>query len=229
MWTWKKLSSFDNLIGFDLKKTKAGYGTGEHIKGQFSLIFVVERPLSFMLDMRSNIRISTFTGVFGVLIVYGVSLFFYLSGNFRARRAELEATYARGHAANMILLKEQEERFRRLVESSSVGQLVVDREGRIEISNATIEQMLGYEKSDLAGTRVEKLLPVNKQQAHLKLREDYMQKPESRKMGEGRELEALRSDGTTIPVEIGLNPYTDQGRILVLVNVIDLSHQKTVA
>jgi PAS domain S-box-containing protein len=173
--------------------------------------------------MRRDIRSSTFAGVFVVLVVYGISLYFYLRGNFRAKRAELEASFARGHAANMNRLKEHEERFHRLVESSGVGQLVVDSEGKIEISNATVEQMLGYDKNDLVGLNVEKLLPVDKQQGHSALRQEFMQNPQARKMGEGRELEALRKDGTTIPVEIGLNPYTDQGRILVLVNVIDLS------
>ena len=223
MWTWKKISSFDNLIGFKPNKVDGKSGIDKHIQGEFSLIFVVQRPLSFLLDMRRDIRSSTFASVFVVLVVYGISLYFYLRGNFRAKRAELEASFARGHAANMNRLKEHEERFHRLVESSGVGQLVVDSEGKIEISNATVEQMLGYDKNDLVGLNVEKLLPVDKQQGHSALRQEFMQNPQARKMGEGRELEALRKDGTTIPVEIGLNPYTDQGRILVLVNVIDLS------
>lgn len=223
MWTWNRISSFDNLIGFKPNKVEVKSGIDKHIEGEFSLIFVVQRPLSFLLDMRSSIRASTFAGVFVALVVYGISLYFYLRGNFRAQTAELEASFARGHAANMTRLKEQEERFHRLVESSGVGQLVIDSEGKIEISNATVEQMLGYDKSDLAGSKVEKLLPVDKQQGHSDLRQEYMQNPQARKMGEGRELEALRKDGTTIPVEIGLNPYTDQGRMLVLVNVIDLS------
>ena len=223
MWTWNRISSFDNLIGFKPNEVEGKSGTDRPIQGEFSLIFVVQRPLSFLLDMRSDIRVSTFAGVFAVLIVYGISLYFYLSGNFRARRAELEASYARSHAADMARLKEQEERFHRLVESSGVGQLVIDNEGKIEISNATVEQMLGYDKNDLVGSKVEILLPVEKQQGHLAFRNESMQNPRSRKMGEGRELEALRKDGTSIPVEIGLNPYTDQGRILVLVNVIDLS------
>ena len=226
MWTWKRISSFDNLIGFKLNKVEGKSGIDKHIQGEFSLIFVVQRPLSFLLDMRRDIRSSTFASVFVVLVVYGISLYFYLRGNFRAKRAELEASFARGHAANMNRLKEHEERFHRLVESSGVGQLVVDSEGKIEISNATVEQMLGYEEDELIGSAVETLLPADKQQAHLALREDFMQEPKPRKMGEGRELEALRKDGTTIPVEIGLNPYTDRGRTLVLVNVIELSTKK---
>jgi PAS domain S-box-containing protein len=223
MWTWKKISSFDNLIGFKPDKLEGKSGTDTHIRGEFSIIFVVQRPLSFLLDLRRNISVSTFAGVLVVLVVYGIFLYFYLSGKFRARRAELEAGYARSHAAKMALLKEHEERFHRVVESSGVGQLVVDSEGKIEISNATAEQMLGYDKNDLVGSNVEKLLPVDRQQGHSALRQEFMQNPQSRKMGEGRELEALRKDGTTIPVEIGLNPYTDQDRILVLVNIIELS------
>lgn len=223
MWTWNRISSFDNLLGFKPNKAEGKSRNNRPVQGEFSLIFVVERPLSFVLNMRRDIRVSTFGGVFAVLAVYGISLYFYLNGNFKARRAELEASYAKSNAENMARLKEQEERFHRLVESSGVGQLVVDSEGTIEISNATVEQMLGYRKDDLVGSKVEKLLPFDKQQEHQALRQGFMKNPQSRKMGEGRELEALRKDGETIPVEIGLNPYTDRGRMLVLVNVIDLS------
>jgi PAS domain S-box-containing protein len=176
--------------------------------------------------MRRDIRVSTFMGVFVALVVYGISLYFLLSANFRARRAALEATYARINVDSMIRLKEQEERFHRLVESSSIGQLVVDSEGKIEISNTTVEQILGYERYELIGVTVETLLPTDKRQAHLAFREDFLREPQPRKMGEGRELEALRKDGTKIPVEVGLNPYTEQGRVLVLVNIIDLSNRK---
>ena len=50
-----------------------------------------------------------------------------------------------------------------------------------------------------------------------------MRAPETRQMGAGRKLTAVRKDGTIIPVEVGLNPYSDQGRSLVLASIIDLS------
>jgi len=42
----------------------------------------------------------------------------------------------------------------------------------------------------------------------------------------GRELKAVRMDGSTLPVEVGLNPYTDHGRPLVLASIIDLSDRE---
>ena len=42
-------------------------------------------------------------------------------------------------------------------------------------------------------------------------------------MGAGRELAAVRRDGSVMPVEVGLNPYLDHGRRLVLASIIDLS------
>ena len=44
-------------------------------------------------------------------------------------------------------------------------------------------------------------------------------------MGIGRELEAVRKDGSPIPVEVGLTPYMDHDRQLILVSLIDLSHR----
>jgi len=41
----------------------------------------------------------------------------------------------------------------------------------------------------------------------------------------GRELQAVRKEGSKIPVEVGLTPYTDHDKQLILVNLIDLSHR----
>ena len=42
-------------------------------------------------------------------------------------------------------------------------------------------------------------------------------------MGKGRKLEALTADGRRIPVEVGLNPFLDHGKQVVLASIIDLS------
>jgi hypothetical protein len=50
--------------------------------------------------------------------------------------------------------------------------------------------------------------------------------PGESRLGVGRELAAVRKDGTAIPVEIGLTPYADKGRQSILVSIIDLSRRK---
>jgi PAS domain S-box-containing protein len=174
------------------------------------------------MEIRRDARLLASLGILLGLAIYGFALYFYLSGHVRARRAELNATFAMARASSLSRLKELEERFRRLVEASSIGQLVVDTNGTIEIANPAAEKMLGYAPAELQGTHVERLLPSPLQAQHKHLREGFMEAPRARLMGAGRALAAVRKDGSEIPVEIGLNPYRDEGRLLVLVSIINL-------
>jgi PAS domain S-box-containing protein len=208
----------EHLVSFD-----------QLISDNFSLKLVAHRPLSSLMDVRRENRLLIYLGVVFVLSVYGLTLFFYLSGRVRLRRAEVEAAHAMARASNMVRMKELEERFHRLVDASSIGQFVVDGDGRIEISNLAAERMFGYERGELEGFLVDGLLPTNLREKHAQNREQFMQAPEARMMGIGRELKAVRKEGSTIPVEVGLTPYSDQDRQLILVSIIDLSHRDGVA
>lgn len=225
LWTWEELSPADTFK--QLKRVFPQHlATFDHlIANDFSLTMMVHRPPATLEDIRRENRMLISLGAIFILAVYGLSLYFYLNSHARARRAELDAAYARARASGMERMKELEERFRCLVEASSIGQLVVDGAGRIEISNPAAERMLGYERGELEGLGVDTLLPIGLQEKHVHLREQFMQAPEARQMGVERELEAVRKDGSTIPVEVGLNPYTDRDRPLILASIIDLSQR----
>lgn len=223
LWTWKTLSpvsTFKQLMQAFSVQSKVFENL---ITDEFSLTLVANRSLKTLVEMRSDSRFLTTLVTLLGLTVYGVSLFFYLNGHARARRAELNAAYALARASNVERQKELEERFHRLVEASSIGQLVVDSSGNIELSNSAADSMLGYETGELEGLSVDVLIPKDLQAQHTQMRDTYSRKPDARKMGDGRELMAVMKDGAKIPVEIGLNPYSDQGRQLVLVSIIGLS------
>ncbi|MEJ2095166.1 MAG: PAS domain S-box protein, partial [Gammaproteobacteria bacterium] len=226
LWTWKTLSPVDTFYSLSRAFPQHLTAFDESIKDNFSLTLVAHRPISTLLNLRRDIRMLVSLGVFFILSVYGLSLFLFLSGHARARHAEVDAAYAMARASNMVRMKELEERFHRLVEASSIGQMVVDDDGLIEISNPAAERILGYEKGELEGIQVDTLLPASMQLKHSQQRKQFIQAPEARKMGEGRKLQAVRKDGSSIPVEIGLNPYTDHDRQLILVSIIDLSVRK---
>lgn len=126
-------------------------------------------------------------------------------------------------AKHMERLKELEERFRLLVEASSIGMVVVDAEGIIIMSNPAAESMLGYDKGKLNGLSVDSLLPATQRDLHVRMRAEFLLNPEVRKMGKGRKLEAVTADGRKIPVEVGLNPFLNHGKHVVLASIIDLS------
>ena len=228
LWSWKKLSPFASLKRLSQVFPEHQVSFDQMISDDFSLKLLAHRPPGSLTGVRSENRFLISLGVISILSVYGLSLFFYLNGRARVRRAEVETAHAMARASSMGRMKELEERFHRLVDASSIGQLVVDSDGRIEISNLAAERILGYERGDLEGFLVDALLPVSLQEKHVHHREQFMQAPEARMMGIGRELEAVRKDGSPIPVEVGLTPYTDHDRQLILVSIIDLSHRDAV-
>jgi PAS domain S-box-containing protein len=223
LWSWKALSPVDTFKNMAQVFPEFLVAFDQLITDDFSLTLVTHRPPGALAELRRENRMLISLAIVFGLSVYGLTLLFYLSSHARARRAEADAAYALARASNLERMKELEERFHRLVDASNIGQLVVDGKGRIEISNPAAERMLGYEKGELEGFLVDALLPAGLQQEHANRREHYVQAPEARQMGVGRELKAVRKDGTTIPVEIGLTPYSDHGRQLILASIIDHS------
>jgi PAS domain S-box-containing protein len=121
-----------------------------------------------------------------------------------------------------------EKRFRMLFESAPDALIMVDKQGVIQLLNKQAEVLFGYTKAQLAGQPVELLIPSSASGNHAQLRTEYVAHPTTRVMGEGRELKALRKDGSEVAVEISLAPIEGEtkGDFLVLAAIRDITQKK---
>ena len=109
-------------------------------------------------------------------------------------------------------LKQEETKFKGLLESAPDAMVIVDKKGEIVLVNAQTEKLFGYQRDEILGNKVEMLIPARYGKHHHKHREKYAEHPNTRGMGEGRELFGLRKDGTEFQVEISLSPIkTNEG------------------
>jgi len=122
-----------------------------------------------------------------------------------------------------------EDRFRLAVEAAPAGMIMVDRQGTIVFANALTERILGYARDELLGQSIELLLPLRFRDPHPHHRTGFFVDSRQRPMGVGRDLYALRKDGSEVPVEIGLSPLTTTDGQFVLAAVTDISDRKQAA
>lgn len=116
--------------------------------------------------------------------------------------------------------------FQGAFESLPDPMVVVDAAGQIVAVNALAEALLGYERGELVGERVEVLVPDERRDGHAVHRGTYLTHPTARPMGRGLDLAARRRDGTTIPVDISLSPLHLDGDRVVLVALRDMTTQR---
>lgn len=116
--------------------------------------------------------------------------------------------------------------FRLAIEAAPTAMVLIDQTGQIVLVNAHTAELFGYAREELVGMRVEQLVPERSRARHPAFRSAYFEEPRARLMGAGRDLHALRKDGSEVPVEIGLNPIdTAEGRF-VLSSIIDITERK---
>jgi PAS domain S-box-containing protein len=122
--------------------------------------------------------------------------------------------------------KRAEEQFRVVVEASPQAIILVTMAGKINLVNAQAEVLFGYIREELLGQPVELLLPPEVQVEHRAYRNSFLKAPAARPMGAGRDLFALRKDGSQVPIEIGLNPITTTEGSFVLASIIDITERR---
>jgi PAS domain S-box-containing protein len=118
---------------------------------------------------------------------------------------------------------DENELLRIATDLSPTGILAVSAEGRILLANREIERLFGWSPEELVGQPIEVLLPHRFRGGHGAQRNGFFASPSVRDMGAGRDLRAMRRDGSEFPVEIGLKPAKTSHGVVTLASVLDVS------
>jgi PAS domain S-box-containing protein len=124
------------------------------------------------------------------------------------------------------LLQESEEKFKVLLESAPDSIVICSSSGLIELVNSQAEMMFGYKSKELIGKKLEVLMPEEYRHRHVKKVEKYLENPHPRALGNGIDLNGLRKNGKTFPVEISLSPIYLKNGTLVAAAIRDVTERK---
>ena len=101
-------------------------------------------------------------------------------------------------------LADSEERLRSIVEAAVDGIIVIDARGSIEAFNPGAERLFGYTAGEMLGKNVSLLMPEPYRSEHDHYVQHYLETGEQRIIGIGREVSAMRKDGSLFPVHLSV-------------------------
>jgi PAS domain S-box-containing protein len=92
--------------------------------------------------------------------------------------------------------------------------------------NLAAQRLFGYDESEVVGTNISRLMPSPYHEEHDQYLENYLRTGEARIIGIGREVEGLRRDGTSFPMELAVGEAVVAGRRLFTGIVRDITLRK---
>ena len=104
-----------------------------------------------------------------------------------------------------IKAQQSESRLRAIAGTAADAIVMIDAQGRMQSFNAAAEKMLGWREDEVLGKNVSMLMPEPDRSQHDAYLANYLQGRSAGMVGvEGRELEAVRRDGTRLPIRLTL-------------------------
>ncbi len=126
----------------------------------------------------------------------------------------------------MSTLANKDLRFDALFNSASIGIIVVNGKGIIDMSNQFAHELFHYNPNEMIGLVLEQLIPHRYHHKHVQHRTNYNEHPQSRPMGANMILSALRKDGSEFPVEISLGHFSKDNEKYTIAFIIDITIRK---
>ena len=128
--------------------------------------------------------------------------------------------------ANTIQRRQQEARLRAILDNSVDCIISIDEHGTIESANAAVERTFGFTEAELVGTNITVLMPEQYRDRHRAQLARYLSTGNSKVIGNVRELEGLRRDGTVFPVDLGVRELNLGSRRVFIGSIRDASQRK---
>ncbi|HID74002.1 MAG TPA: PAS domain S-box protein, partial [Thermoplasmata archaeon] len=124
-------------------------------------------------------------------------------------------------------LRESEEKFRTITTAALDAIIKINNEGRVVLWNPGAEKIFGYSAGEMLGRDVhEALAPEDDLKRFRKRFAEFRRTGRGPAVGRVLELEAIRKDGTRIPIEISLSSVMVQGQWNAIAIIRDISERK---
>lgn len=125
-----------------------------------------------------------------------------------------------------IELEESERRERAIRENILEAIITIDQQGRITSCNQTVETMFGYRHEELIGQNISMLTPEPVKSQHDMYLQRYLQTGKTYIIGNNREVEAQKKDGTLFPVALGVTEINQSGERNFIGLLRDVTEQR---
>jgi PAS domain S-box-containing protein len=113
-----------------------------------------------------------------------------------------------------------------LFESAPDATVLVDQKGMIRRVNRQAEMLFGYDRDEIVGQSINKLIPVRYHHNHKRHLSGFFKRSVTRTMGVDRELFACNKDGIEFPVDVMLSPLSTGSDTQVISSIRDTTKQK---
>lgn len=129
------------------------------------------------------------------------------------------------HRGNMKVA-EGAQRFKAVFDHVVDGLITINEHGIVESMNPTAEKLFGYEASEVVGKNVKMLMPERYAIHHDRYLKKYLRTGKAHIIGQSRELEGRRKDGSEFPLELGVSIMHGQEQNLYLGSISDITLRK---
>lgn len=113
-----------------------------------------------------------------------------------------------------------------VLDNAAEGIITIDRSGTIRAFNRAAERMFGYGATDAIGRNINLIVPAPHQAQHDVYLRRYAERGDSEALNKRRQVEGLRRDGTTFPVEMSMSEAQVDGEPLITAILLDITERK---
>lgn len=142
-----------------------------------------------------------------------------------ARTREMHASLA-SLQSTAATLRESEERFRSLWETTTDAVLIVTVDNIIRYANPATHQIFGYEPEEVHGKSLAMLQPESLREAHRRAHGKYVETGQKTLNWRGAEVTGLHRDGHEFPIEISFSDVTVGGERLFVGFIRNIAERK---
>jgi two-component system sensor kinase FixL len=125
-----------------------------------------------------------------------------------------------------IALAREKEQFASILETAPDPIVVINERGIMQSFNTAAVKTFGYRPEEVIGRNVSMLMPSPDRERHDSYLERYLATNEAHIIGIGREINALRKDGTTFPARLAISQTVVDNQRVFTGFLQDLSRRK---
>jgi PAS domain S-box-containing protein len=113
----------------------------------------------------------------------------------------------------------QTTKFKSLLEAVPDALVGMDQQGVIRFVNRQTESLFGYDRDQLVGQPIQRLVPESLWQIYAEHQQNYFADPRTRSSGVDVELSGRHHDGTQFPINVSLS-HIDTGDVLLVITAV---------